>query len=110
MAAILAFKEAYGKCRPVLLEPIMKVRIVVAAQYLGDVISDVSTRRGRISGMEGNDTTQIVEAFIPEAEIIEYSMNLSSLTQGNGVFTREFAGYEEVPSHLVDKIIKEANL
>ena len=109
MAAILAFKDAYPKCRPVLLEPIMKVRISVASQYLGDVISDVSTRRGRISGMEGNDQLQVVEAFIPEAEIIDYSMNLSSLTQGNGVFTREFYGYEEVPSHLVDKIIKEAN-
>ena len=109
MAAILAFKDAYPKCRPVLLEPIMKVRISVASQYLGDVISDVSTRRGRIAGMEGNDQLQVVEAFIPEAEIIDYSMNLSSLTQGNGVFTREFHGYEEVPSHLVDKIIKEAN-
>ena len=109
MAAILAFKDAYPKCRPVLLEPIMKVRISVASQYLGDVISDVSTRRGRISGMEGNDQLQVVEAFIPEAEIIDYSMNLSSLTQGNGVFTREFHGYEEVPAHLVDKIIKEAN-
>ena len=109
MAAILAFKDAYQRCKPVLLEPIMKVKISVASQYLGDVISDVSTRRGRISGMEGNDQLQIVEAFIPEAEIIDYSMNLSSLTQGNGVFTREFAGYEEVPSHLVDKIIKEAN-
>ena len=110
MAAILAFKEAYQNCRPVLLEPIMKVRVVVASQYLGDVISDVSTRRGRISGMEGNDALQVVEAFIPEAEIIEYSMNLSSLTQGNGVFTREFAGYEEVPAHLVDKIIKDAKV
>ena len=109
MAAILAFKDAYPKCKPVLLEPIMKVRISVASQYLGDVISDVSTRRGRIAGMEGNDQLQVVEAFIPEAEIIDYSMNLSSLTQGNGVFTREFYGYEEVPSHLVDKIIKEAN-
>ena len=109
MAAILAFKDAYPKCKPVLLEPIMKVRISVASQYLGDVISDISTRRGRISGMEGNDQLQVVEAFIPEAEIIDYSMNLSSLTQGNGVFTREFHGYEEVPSHLVDKIIKEAN-
>lgn len=109
MAAILAFKDAYQKCRPVLLEPIMKVKIVVAAQYLGDVISDVSTRRGRIAGMDGNDSLQVVEAFIPEAEIIDYSMSLSSLTQGNGVFTREFYGYEEVPAHLVDKIIKEAN-
>ena len=109
MAAILAFKDAYQKCRPVLLEPIMKVKVVVAAQYLGDVISDVSTRRGRIAGMDGNDSLQVVEAYIPEAEIIDYSMSLSSLTQGNGVFTREFYGYEEVPAHLVDKIIKEAN-
>ena len=110
MAAILAFKEAYNNCRPVLLEPIMKVRVSVASQYLGDVISDVNQRRGRINGMEGDDNLQVIEAFIPESEIIDYSMALSSLTQGNGVFTREFAGYEEVPSHLVDKIIKDAKL
>ena len=108
MAAILAFKEAYNNCRPVLLEPIMKVRVSVASQYLGDVISDVNQRRGRINGMEGDDNLQVIEAFIPESEIIDYSMALSSLTQGNGVFTREFAGYEEVPNHLVDKVIKEA--
>jgi len=109
MAAILAFKEAYAKCKPVLLEPIMKVKVFVGSQYLGAVMGDINVRRGRIADMSGNDETQVIEAFIPEAEIIDYSMSLSSLTQGNGSFTREFYAYEEVPTHLVDKVIKEAN-
>ena len=108
MAAILAFKEAYKNCRPVLLEPIMRVKISVQEQYLGDVISDVSQRRGRISGMENSGELQLVEAFIPEAEIIDYKIDLSSMTQGNGKFSREFYGYEEVPAHLVDAIIAES--
>lgn len=108
MAAILAFKEAYPQCKPILLEPIMKVKISVDNKYLGDVMSDISTRRGRISNMDANGELQVVEAYIPESEIIDYKIDLSSLTQGNGVFTREFYSYEEVPAHLKDKIIKEA--
>lgn len=107
MAAILAFKEAYNNCKPVLLEPIMKVRVLVSNQYLGDVISDINQRRGRIAGMDAEGELQVVEAFIPEAEIIDYKMDLSSITQGNGIFTREFYRYEEVPDYLKDKIINK---
>jgi len=107
MAAILSFKDAYPKCRPVLLEPIMKVQITVADEYLGDVISDINQRRGRIAGMGAKDSMQVIEAFIPEAEIITYKMDLSSLTQGNGKFSREFYQYEEVPFNIQEKIVKE---
>lgn len=107
MAAILAFKEAYNNCKPVLLEPIMKVRVLVSNQYLGDVISDINQRRGRIAGMDAEGELQVVEAYIPEAEIIDYKMDLSSITQGNGIFTREFYRYEEVPDYLKDKIINK---
>jgi len=107
MAAILSFKEAYPKCRPVLLEPIMKVKITIADEYLGDVMSDISQRRGRVAGMDANDGMQIIEAYVPEAEIITYKMDLSGLTQGNGKFTREFYQYEEVPFDIQNKIIKE---
>ena len=107
MAAILSFKEAYPKCRPVLLEPIMKVEVTVADEYLGDVISDINQRRGRIAGMGAHGGMQVIEAFIPEAEIVTYKMDLSSLTQGNGKFSREFYQYEEVPFNIQEKIVKE---
>jgi len=107
MAAILSFKEAYPKCRPVLLEPIMKVEVTVADEYLGDVISDINQRRGRIAGMGAKEGVQVIEAFIPEAEIVTYKMDLSSLTQGNGKFSREFYQYEEVPFNIQEKIVKE---
>jgi elongation factor G len=100
MAGILAFKDAYEKCSPIILEPIMRIKVNVESRYTGDVLSDLNTRRARIQNIEEKEHgNQEIEALIPEAEIIEYSMNLSSLTQGNGVFTREFAGYEEVPAH-----------
>lgn len=107
MAAKLSFKEAYPKCNPVLLEPIMKVMITVADEYLGDVMSDINQRRGRIANMGSNGSMQVIEAYIPEAEIITYKMDLSSLTQGNGKFSREFYQYEVVPFNIQEKIVKE---
>ncbi len=108
MAAILSFKEAYPKCKPIILEPIMKILVTVNSQYTGDIISDLSTRRGRIQGMgEAEHGQQVVEALIPEAEIIDYASTLKSLTQGSGSFTREFVDYEPVPEFLKDKVIAE---
>ena len=108
MAAILAFKEAYPKCKPIILEPIMKITVNVESKYTGDVMSDLNTRRARIQNMvEGEHGTQEIEALIPEAEIIDYATQLKSITQASGYFNREFYGYEEVPQYLVDKVVKE---
>ena len=108
MAAILSFKEAYPKCKPIILEPIMKILITVDSKYTGSVMADLSTRRGRIQGMgEADHGQQVIEALIPEAEIIDYASTLKSLTQASGSFTREFVDYEPVPEFLKDKVIAE---
>ena len=108
MAGILAFKDAYPKCAPIILEPIMRIRVNVASQYTGDVLSDLNTRRAKIQNIEEKEHgTQEIEALIPEAEIIDYATQLKSLTQASGFFNREFVDYEEVPEYLKDKVIKE---
>lgn len=111
MAAILAFKEAYLSCNPTILEPIMKVTINVNNRYIGDVLSDINTKRAKVIAMNdlANDNQEIV-ALIPEAEILDYANELKAITQGGGFFNREFNGFEEVPAYLVDKIIKENKL
>ncbi len=98
IAASMAFKEAMRKADPVLMEPIMKVTVVVPDDYLGDVIGDLSSRRGQISGMEQNgDGVQQVNAFVPLAEMFGYATDLRSRTQGRGVYTMEPSHYTEVP-------------
>jgi elongation factor G len=105
MAAILAFKAAYDKCKPIILEPIMKIKVNCDPKYTGNIISDLSTRRARIQGMEEEDGSQVIEAYVPEAEIVDYATQLKSLTQANGYFNREFYSYEEVPEYLKDQVI-----
>ena len=105
MAAILAFKAAYDKCKPIILEPIMKIKVNCDPKYTGNIISDLSTRRARIQGMEEEDGSQVIEAYVPEAEIVDYATQLKSLTQANGYFNREFYNYEEVPEYLKDQVI-----
>ena len=107
MAGILAFKDAYMKCNPIILEPIMRIHVVAPSQYTGDMMSDLNTRRARIQNMEEHDGNQDIEALVPEAEIVDYATQLKSITQASGYFTREFEGYEEVPEYLKDKVIKE---
>ncbi|MFP4286483.1 MAG: elongation factor G [Candidatus Izemoplasmataceae bacterium] len=108
LAAAIAFKEACKTAKPTILEPIMNVRITVKDDYVGDVMGDVNKRRGRVQGMEPlGGGLQIINAEIPEAEIVKYTIDLKAMTQGSGAFVREFARYEEVPSHLIDKIIEE---
>lgn len=111
MAAILAFKEAYKKCDPIILEPVMKIRITVDSRYIGSVISDLNSRRARISSIEeGEHGIQELEAFVPEAEILDYATQLKSLTQANGFFNRSFYAYEPVPENLKDRVIRENKL
>ncbi|MCF7926948.1 MAG: elongation factor G [Candidatus Izimaplasma sp.] len=107
IAAALAYKEACKSAKPTLLEPIMKLEIVIKDDYVGDVIGDINKRRGKVLGMEplGNGKQQ-VNAEIPEAEIISYTIDLNAMTQGTGEFTREFVRYEEVPNNLQTKIIE----
>ncbi len=109
MAAAIAFKEGLKNAKPVLLEPVYRLKINIPNDYLGDVMGDVNKRRGRIMGTNSESSSTIVTAEIPQAEILEYTMELRSLTRGSGKFVSEFIGYEEVPAMLADKVIKQAN-
>lgn len=105
-AGILAFKEAYPKCNPILLEPYDKITVNVTSDYLGPILSDLSKRRGKIlSTEEGDENTLNVIALVPEAEIQEYANELKSITKSTGFFNLEFEDYEPVPSNLAEKII-----
>lgn len=111
MAAILAFKEAYMKCKPVILEPIVKVTISVNQEFIGAVLSDLNSRRGRVQSIdEGEHDRQEITALVPESEIKDYATKLKALTQGTAFFTREFESYERLPDMLKDKVIRENSL
>ena len=106
-AAILAFKDAYMKCKPVILEPIIQIVVTVQPDYTGTILSDLNTRRAKIIGMDVNSAkNQKITALVPESEILEYVNDLKSMTQGSGYFNRTFSGYEEAPSYIQDKILK----
>lgn len=107
IAASMAFKEAMQKADPVLLEPIMKVEVTVPEEYMGDVIGDISSRRGRIEGTELRGNTQVIKAYVPLAEMFGYATDLRSKTQGRGNYVMQMSHYEEVPKNLVEKIIKK---
>jgi len=105
IAGSMALKEAAKKAKPVLLEPIMAVEVVVPEEYMGDVIGDLNSRRGRIEGMELRGTTQIIKSMVPLSEMFGYATELRSRTQGRGSFTMHFGKYEEVPGSLAEEII-----
>jgi elongation factor G len=107
IAGSLAIKEAARKAKPVLLEPIMAVEVVVPEQYMGDVIGDLNSRRGRIEGMQLRGTTQIIKAMVPLSEMFGYATELRSRTQGRGSFTMHFGRYEEVPGSLAEEIVNK---
>ncbi|MCM3715688.1 elongation factor G [Halalkalibacter oceani] len=107
IAASMAVKNAKSKCNPVLLEPLMKVEVVVPEEYMGDVMGDVTARRGRVDGMEARGNAQIVKAFVPLAEMFGYATSLRSRTQGRGTYTMFFDHYEEVPKSVAEEIIKK---
>ena len=105
IAASMAFKEAVQKADPCLMEPMMKVEIIVPDQYLGDVMGNVSSRRGRVEGTEMRGQDQIIHAYVPLSEMFGYTTDLRSRTQGRGMFTMQFDHYEEVPKSVAEKII-----
>ena len=105
IAGSMAFKEGCKRAKSVILEPIMKVEITVPEEYMGDVIGDVNSRRGRMEGMEGNDGMQEIRAFIPLSEMFGYATDLRSKTQGRGTYSMEPSHYEEVPKSVLETIV-----
>ena len=108
IAGSLAFKAGVEKAKPTLLEPIMTMEIVVPEEYMGDIMGDVNSRRGRILGMEPKGKNQVIRAQCPLGEVLRYSPDLRSMTGGRGTFTMEMSHYEEVPVQNQEKIIEEA--
>ncbi len=108
IAGKAAFKEAFLNAKPILLEPIMELEIKVPEEYMGDVMGDISSRRGKIMGMESDGHFQIIKAKVPQAELSRYSTALRSMTQGRGIFTQKFSHYEEMPPDLAQKVIEQA--
>ena len=107
VAASLALKEAKNKCNPVILEPIMKVNVIVPDEYLGAVMGDITSRRGRPLGQESRGNALSIDAMVPLSEMFGYVTTLRSNTQGRGNFTMEFDHYEEVPKNIAEEIIKK---
>ncbi len=111
MAGSIAFKEGVSKCKPVLLEPIVEMEVYVPDETMGDVIGDLNSRRGRVLGMEPYENKrgyQRIRTLVPEAEVLEYSPTLRSITAGRGFFKYKFSTYEEAPSQIAEKIIEES--
>jgi elongation factor G len=107
IAGAQALKKGLSQGQPVLLEPIMNLKITVPEMYTGDITSDLNTKRGRVLGMNPGNGINVIEAQAPYAELLRYALNLRSLTQGRGSFVMEFDHYEEVPAHLSQKIIAD---
>ncbi len=106
IAGSMAFKEGVKKADPVILEPIMKVEIVVPEEYMGDVMGDVNSRRGRIEGMEERAGSRVIKAFVPLSQMFGYATQLRSTTQGRGTYTMEFSHYDEVPDSIAKEIME----
>ena len=105
VAGSMAFKNGCEKANPVLLEPYVKVEVVVPEEYMGDVIGDLNSRRGRIDGMEARNGAQVINGFVPLSEMFGYSTDLRSKTQGRGNYSMEVAYYDEVPKNIAEKVI-----
>ncbi len=105
IAGSLAFKNGAVKAQPVILEPVMKVEVVVPEEYMGDVMGDINSRRGKIEGMEPRGNSQVIRAFVPLSEMFGYATDLRSRTQGRGTYTMQMSHYEEVPKNIAEGII-----
>ncbi|MHB1127988.1 MAG: elongation factor G [Bacillota bacterium] len=108
VASSMAFRKAMDMAKPVLLEPIVAVEVTVPDHYMGDIIGDLNSKRGKILGMEPQGKSQLIRAQVPLAEMYRYAIDLKSITQGRGQFRMEFSQYEEVPSIIADKMIAAA--
>jgi elongation factor G len=108
IAGSMGFKEGAAKAGPVLLEPIMKVEVVVPEDYMGDVMGDLNSRRGRIMGMESRAGAQVINAHVPLANMFGYATDLRSATQGRATYTMVFDHYEQVPKAISEEIVAKA--
>jgi elongation factor G len=108
IAGSLAFKDAMAKARATILEPMMTVEITTSDEFTGDVIGDLSQRRGRPQGMDSENGAQVIKAVAPMSELLDYAPSLRAITQGRASFTMEFSHYEEVPKNLQEKLVAEA--
>lgn len=109
IAGSMAFKDGMKKADPVLLEPMFKVEVVVPEEYMGDVMGDINSRRGRIEGMEARAGAQVINGYVPLSEMFGYATDLRSNTQGRGSYTMQFSHYEEVPKSIAEKIVEGNN-
>src|SRR5574342_460685 len=107
IAASMALKAAASKCSPVILEPVMRVEVIIPEEYLGDIMGQITSRRGRVEGMDARGNAQVVRAMVPLSEMFGYATSLRSSTQGRGVFSMHFDHYEEVPKSVSEEIIKK---
>jgi elongation factor G len=105
IAGSMAFKNAMAKADPVLLEPIMRVEVTMPEEYMGDVMGDINSRRGRIEGMEAQNGAQVIRAMVPLSQMFGYATTLRSRTQGRGNYTMEFAAYEEIPKSIQEEVL-----
>ena len=108
IAGSMAFKEGAQRAKPVLLEPMMKVEVVVPEQYMGDVLGDLSARRGKIGGMMQRGEAQVIASTVPLGEMFGYSTKLRSMSQGRAVYSMEFSHYDEVPKSKAEEIVSKA--
>ncbi len=108
IAASMAFKKGMAEANPVILEPIMEIEVIVPEKYMGDIIGDVNSKRGKIISMTPSENkTQIIKATIPQSELFNYTVDLKSITQGRGIFKQKFSHYDELPAHLAQPLIEK---
>ncbi|MCF8028091.1 MAG: elongation factor G [Desulfobacteraceae bacterium] len=107
IAGSLAFKKAMEQADPVLLEPIMEMEVITPEEFMGDIMGDLNSRRGRVLGMESRGKNQVVRALVPQAEVLTYAPDLRSMTGGRGMFSMQFSHYDEVPAQISQKVIEE---
>jgi elongation factor G len=107
IAGYFAFKEAFMDAQPRLLEPLFNVSVTVPEEHLGDIMGDISARRGRIMGVETEGHFQTVKALMPQKELYRYSTHVRSLTGGRGIHTEEFSHYEDLPQEMAQKVVAE---
>ncbi|MBI4810994.1 MAG: elongation factor G, partial [Ignavibacteriales bacterium] len=107
IAGRMCFKKGFKEAKPILLEPIYEIEVTVPEDYMGDVMGDISSRRGKILGMDTDGSHQVIKALVPLKELHRYSTTLRSMTQGRGIHKQKFDHYEEMPREVADKIIAE---
>ncbi len=108
IAAIMALKKGMREANPVLLEPIMQIEVTVPEENMGDIIGDLNSRRGKVLGVDAKGNYQVIRAHVPMAEVLKYAPDLKSMTGGRGQFSLQFSHYEEVPSHLSEKVVAQS--